>query len=117
MNLLGTACESATRYLMLMIPVYLFIVSTIALDRLWCDPNFDANILAYITQLLMGQPIFIVGLVSFFIEGPFTGISSTGASHLQFGSFLLRNKAKNAAPSTLTIMVLILGLMFAGLPS
>ena len=85
------------------------------LDRLWRDPNLDGS-LAYNATAHVGQTISGVSVISLiaglyeWIRFPYSGVEAISNSV----PFFKKPKAKNAA-STLTIMALILGIMFAGI--
>lgn len=110
MNLRGLK-ESASS---LMIPVYLFIVSTLFLIGLGLvqilTGNLDYHATAHIGQRISG--VTIVLLLRAFTSGSasLTGVEAISNSV----PFFKQPKAHNAA-ATLSIMALILGLMFAGI--
>lgn len=110
MNLRGLK-ESATS---LMFPVYLFIVSTLFLIGLGLVQIITGT-LSYKATAFVGQPISgvtIVLLLRAFTSGSasLTGVEAISNSV----PFFRKPKAHNAA-TTLSIMALILGLMFAGI--
>lgn len=110
MNLRGLR-ESASS---LMVPVYLFIVSTIALVGYGfvqiLTGQLPYNATAHVGQTISGVSVIL--LLRAFTSGSasLTGVEAISNSV----PFFKKPKAKNAA-STLTIMALILGIMFAGI--
>ena len=110
MNLRGLR-ESATS---LMIPVYLFIVSTIALIGYGVIQILTGH-LAYNATAHVGQTISGVSVILLLRAFTSGSASLTGVEAISNSvPFFKKPKAKNAA-STLTIMALILGIMFAGI--
>ena len=110
MNLRGLR-ESATS---LMIPVYLFIVSTIALIGYGVIQILTGH-LAYNATAHVGQTISGVSIILLLRAFTSGSASLTGVEAISNSvPFFKKPKAKNAA-STLTIMALILGIMFAGI--
>lgn len=110
MNLRGLR-ESATS---LMIPVYLFIVSTIALIAYGVIQILTGH-LAYNATAHVGQTISGVSVILLLRAFTSGSASLTGVEAISNSvPFFKKPKAKNAA-STLTIMALILGIMFAGI--
>ena len=110
MNLRGLR-ESATS---LMIPVYLFIVSTIALIGYGVIQILTGQ-LAYNATAHVGQTISGVSVILLLRAFTSGSASLTGVEAISNSvPFFKKPKAKNAA-STLTIMALILGIMFAGI--
>ena len=112
MNLRGLR-ESATS---LMIPVYLFIVSTISLIGYGVIQILTGH-LAYNATAHVGQTISGVSVILLLRAFTSGSASLTGVEAISNSvPFFKKPKAKNAA-STLTIMALILGIMFAGITS
>ena len=110
MNLRGLR-ESATS---LMIPVYLFIVSTIALIGYGVIQILTGH-LAYNATAHVGQTISGVSVILLLRAFTSGSASLTGVEAISNSvPFFKKPKANNAA-STLTIMALILGIMFAGI--
>ena len=110
MNLRGLR-ESSTS---LMIPVYLFIVSTIALIGYGVIQILTGH-LAYNATAHVGQTISGVSIILLLRAFTSGSASLTGVEAISNSvPFFKKPKAKNAA-STLTIMALILGIMFAGI--
>ena len=110
MNLRGLR-ESATS---LMIPVYLFIVSTIALIGYGVIQILTGH-LAYNATAHVGQTISGVSIILLLRAFTSGSASLPGVEAISNSvPFFKKPKAKNAA-STLTIMALILGIMFAGI--
>ena len=110
MNLRGLR-ESATS---LMIPVYLFIVSTVFLIGFGLIQILTGH-LPYQATASLGQPISGVSLVLILRAFTSGSASLTGVEAISNAvPFFKKPKAKNAA-STLGIMSLILGFLFAGI--
>lgn len=110
MNLRGLKESAAS----LMIPVYLFIVSTLVLIGLGFVQILTGN-LAYHATAHVGQTISgvtVVLLLRAFTSGSasLTGVEAISNSV----PFFKKPKAKNAA-ATLVIMAIILGILFAGI--
>lgn len=110
MNLRGLK-ESATS---LMIPVYLFIVSTLLLIGFGFVQILTGN-LDYHATARIGSPIAGVSLILLLRAFTSGSASLTGVEAISNSvPFFKKPKAHNAA-ATLSIMALILGIMFAGI--
>ena len=110
MNLRGLK-ESATS---LMIPVYLFIVSTLLLIGFGFAQILTGN-LGYHATASIGSPIAGVSLILLLRAFTSGSASLTGVEAISNSvPFFKKPKAHNAA-ATLSIMALILGIMFAGI--